>query len=136
MMGSDTDEATVYKSLLRHRNQEVRELIPSDQGGVMHTDRALTKDTIALWQRYHAGGVDDYTREAQNITQAIDRHLKPRSLDDPDNQRLLDQIGWHHAGGNLLPFLDQPEGAEPTNNRAERTLRPGVKGFTDKLSLC
>jgi len=19
-------------------------------------------------------------------------------LDDPDNQRLLDQIGWHHAG--------------------------------------
>ena len=38
----------------------------------MHTDRALTKDTIALWQRYHAGGVDDYTREAQNITQAID----------------------------------------------------------------
>jgi len=57
-------------------------------------------------------------------------------LDDPDNQRLLDQIGWHHAGGNLLPFLDQPEGAEPTNNRAERALRPGVKGFTDKLSLC
>ena len=48
MMGSDTDEATVYKSLLRHRNQEVRELIPSDQGGVMHTDRALTYDAWAL----------------------------------------------------------------------------------------
>ena len=164
-------------TVLRHRSQEVRELIPSDQGGVMHTDRALTydawalellaqqkcdhiirsidkvledkagsvrafgetlktllKDAIALWQRYHAGGVDDYTREAQNITQAIDRHLKPRSLDDPDNQRLLDQIGWHHAGGSLLPFLDQPEGAEPTNNRAERALCPGVTAR--KVSHC
>jgi len=115
MMGFDTDEASVYQIRLRHRHQGVRELIPSDYGGVMRTDRALTydawalelvaqqkccyhiirsidkvledkagsarafgetlktsfKDAIALWQRYHAGEVDDYTREAQSITQAI-----------------------------------------------------------------
>ena len=35
-------------TVLRHRSQEVRELIPSDQGGVMHTDRALTYDAWAL----------------------------------------------------------------------------------------
>lgn len=178
LMGFDTDEATVYQIRLRHRNQEVRELIPSDYGGVMHTDRALAydagafelvaqqkccyhiiraidkvledqagpartfgetlkallKDAIALWHRYHAGGVDDYTHRAQNIKQAMDRHLKPRSLDDPDNQRLLDQLGWHHAGGNLLRFLDQPEVAEPTNNRAERALRPAV--IARKVSHC
>jgi len=29
------------------------------------------KDGIALWRRHHTGEVDDYTREAQNITQAI-----------------------------------------------------------------
>jgi len=32
------------------------------------TFKTLFKDAIALWQRYHVGGVDDYTREAQNIT--------------------------------------------------------------------
>jgi len=35
------------------------------------TLKTLFKDAIMLWQRYHAGGVDDYTREAQNITQTI-----------------------------------------------------------------
>jgi transposase len=55
-------------------------------------------------------------------------------LDDPDNQRLLDKIGWHPAGGNLLRFLDQPDVAEPTNNRAERILRPAV--IARKVSHC
>lgn len=178
LMGFDTDEATVYQIRPRHRNEEVRELIPSDYGGVMHTDRAptydaevfemvpqqkccyhiirsidkvladktgtarafgetlkaLLQDAIALWHRYHGGGVEDYAGEVHRIKQAIDQHLKPRSLDDSDNQRLLDQIGWHHAGGNLLRFLDQPEVAEPTNNRAERALRPGV--IARKVSHC
>jgi transposase len=178
LMGFDTDEATLYQIRSRHRNEEVREIIPSDYGGVMHTDRAPTYDActlemvaqqkccyhiirsidkvledkagtacafgetlkallqeaIKLWHRYHTGGVEDYTSEASRIKQAIDQHLKPRSLDDPDNQRLLDQIGWHHAGGNLLRFLDQPEVAEPTNNRAERILRPAV--IARKVSHC
>jgi transposase len=178
LMGFDTDEATVYQIRSRHRNEEVRELIPSDYGGVMHTDRAPTYDAwtlemvaqqkccyhiirsidkvvedkagtarafgetlksllqeaIALWHRYHAGDVEDYRSEAHRIKQAIDQHLKPRSLDDPDNQRLLEQIGWQHAGGNLLRFLDQPEVAEPTNNRAERILRSGV--IARKVSHC
>ena len=178
LMGFDTDEATVYQIRPRHRNEEVRELIPSDYGGVMHTDRAPTYDAevfemvpqqkccyhiirsidkvledkagtarafgetlkallqeaIALWHRYHGGSVEDYTGEVHRIKQAIDQHLKQRSLDDSDNQRLLDQIGWHHAGGNLLRFLDQPEVAEPTNNRAERALRPGV--IARKVSHC
>jgi len=49
MMGFDTDEASVYQIRLRHRHQGVRELIPSDYGGVMHTDRALTCTTPGLW---------------------------------------------------------------------------------------
>ena len=48
MMGFDTDETTVYQIRLRHRHQGVRELIPSDYGGVMHTDRSLTYDAWAL----------------------------------------------------------------------------------------
>ena len=178
LMGFDTDEATLYQIRSRHRNEEVREIIPSDYGGVMHTDRAptydaevfemvpqqkccyhiirsidkvledkagtarafgetlkaLLQDAIVLWHRYHSGGVEDYTGEVHRIKQAIDQHLKRRSMVDCDNQRLLDQIGWHHAGGNLLRFLEQPEVAEPTNNRAERALRPGV--IARKVSHC
>ena len=49
MMGFDTDEASVYQIRLRHRHQGGgRELIPSDYGGVMRTDRALTYDAWAL----------------------------------------------------------------------------------------
>lgn len=70
----------------------------------------------------------------KRLKAAFDEHLKPRVLDDPDNQPLLDQLAWHHAGGNLLRFLDDPDTAEPTNNRAERALRPAV--IARKVSHC
>ena len=38
-MAFETDEATVYQVRARHRNEEVREVVPSDYGGVMVTDR-------------------------------------------------------------------------------------------------
>jgi len=60
--------------------------------------------------------------------------LRERQLPDPDNQRLLDQLRWHHERGNLLRFLDEPEVAEPTNNRAERALRSAV--IARKVSHC
>jgi transposase len=178
LMGFETDDAVVYQTRKRHRNEEVRELVPEDYAGIMHTDRgrsydagelefvkqqkcvyhiirsidevldrqsgparefgdtlkALLKESLDLWHRYHAGGVDDYAGQAERIKQAIDRHLSPRRLDDADNQRLLDQLGWHHDGGNLLRFLEEPELAEPTNNRAERALRSGV--IARKVSQC
>jgi len=46
---------------------------------------------------------------------------------------LLDEIGWHHDRGNLLRFLEDPA-VEPTNNRAERALRPAV--IARKVSQC
>ena len=35
LMAFETDEATVYQVRTRHRNEEVREVVPSDYGGVM-----------------------------------------------------------------------------------------------------
>ena len=40
LMAFETDEVTVYQVRARHRNEEVREVVPSDYGGVMVTDRA------------------------------------------------------------------------------------------------
>ena len=51
----------------------------------------------------------------------------------PVHQRLLNELGWHHDRGNLLRFLWEPE-IEPTNNRAERALRPAVSAR--KVSQC
>ena len=59
--------------------------------------------------------------------------LRDRRLKDPDNQRLLNELGWHHDRGNLLRFLADPR-IEPTNNRAERALRPAV--IARKVSQC
>ncbi len=49
LMAFETDEVTVYQVRSRHRNEEVRELIPSDYGGVMVTDRGRSYDSRTLY---------------------------------------------------------------------------------------
>ncbi len=48
LMAFETDGATVYQVRARHRNEEVREVVPSDYGGVMVTDRGRSYDAQAL----------------------------------------------------------------------------------------
>jgi hypothetical protein len=48
VMAFDTPASTVYQIRLRHRNEEVRELIPADYGGVMGTDRGKSYDAEEL----------------------------------------------------------------------------------------
>jgi len=43
-MAFDTDEASVYQIRRQHRNEEVRELVPADYGGILHTDRGRSYD--------------------------------------------------------------------------------------------
>ena len=54
-------------------------------------------------------------------------------MKDKDNQRLLNGIGEQMYRDRLLTFLHMP-GVEPTNNRAERLLRPAV--IARKVSQC
>ena len=48
LMAFETDDATVYQVRSRHRNEEVREVVPGDYGGVMVTDRGRSYDAQAL----------------------------------------------------------------------------------------
>ena len=48
LMAFETDDATVYQVRGRHRNDEVREVVPGDYAGVMVTDRARSYDAQAL----------------------------------------------------------------------------------------
>ena len=169
LMAFDSDQAAVFQIRDQHRNEEVRELIPSGFAGVMVTDRGrsyeaeelldvkqqkcldhlnrnidevvenkkgrarhfgtklkgLLKEARQLWREQRDGKASDYQARAEQIEENITVHLRPRSLKDADNQRLLDGIGLQHDRGNLVRFLNVPE-VEPTNNRAERRIRFSV----------
>jgi hypothetical protein len=169
LMTFETTAVTVYQIRARHRNQEVREVVPAAYAGVLVTDRGRSYDALELagvrqqkglahiqralsevlerqrgkarafgtclkglfrqamdlWRDSHQGKRAGLTAQADQLKEAIRHHLRDRPLKDPDNQRLLNEVGWHNDRGNLLRFLDDPR-IEPTNNRAERALRPAV----------
>jgi hypothetical protein len=60
-------------------------------------------------------GARDYARKVEAPDDALTLHLRNRVFKDPENQRL-------------------PDAPEPTNNRAERDLRPAV--IARKISQC
>jgi hypothetical protein len=74
-----------------------------------------------------------YSQRVRELGHALAFHLRNRYLKDADNQRLLDGVGWQSDLGHVLRLLEQ-EGIEPTNNRAERDLRPAV--IARKVSHC
>jgi transposase len=177
LMAFETADASVYQVRPQHRNEEVRELIPSDYAGTLVTDRGksydaqelravkqqkclahiqrslsqamerqpaseqwfprqlkeLLSEALALWRAYHEGERAEFEPRRAVLKEAIGKHLEARSLGDPENQRLRNELGRHHERGNLLRFLDDPT-IPPTNNAAERALRPAV--IARKVSQC
>ena len=95
--------------------------------------KGLLHDALQLWHDYHHGTVTDFATEAKALREELTYQLRDRLLTDADNQRLLNELGWHHDRGNLVRFLEDPR-IEPTNNRAERALRPAV--IARKVSQC
>ncbi|MEP7219641.1 MAG: transposase, partial [Bacteroidota bacterium] len=77
------------------------------------------------WHDWHAGRRRGYRANASDIQERLRHALRPRRLRDPENDRMLNELGRHNDRGNLLRFLDDP-GIAPTNNQAERDLRPAV----------
>ena len=95
--------------------------------------KALLQNANALWRQQRDGPVANYADQAEQIERDLTHLLRPRRLRDADNQRLLDGIGVQHDRQRVLNFLYKPE-VEPTNNRAERALRPAV--IARKVSHC
>jgi len=95
--------------------------------------KALPREGLALWHARGALSVDEFQTRSQLLDQQLTAHLRDRILKDGDNQTLLNGIGLQHGRGHLLRFLKM-EGVEPSNNRAERILRPAV--IARKVSHC
>lgn len=102
------------------------------------TLKILFKQANLLWRHYHRSRSQWYRRVTFPLARArliarITYHLRQRDLTDPDAQRLLKELGRHHRRGNLVRFLVDPQ-IPPTNNAAERALRPAV--IARKVSQC
>jgi transposase len=93
------------------------------------------REALSLWQEYSGGklSLEQYRHRGKKVQEKLTYQLRDRVLSDADNQRLLDGIGMQHDRGRVLLFLECPE-IEPTNNRAERGLRPAV--IARKVSHC
>ena len=96
---------------------------------------AFLREALKAAAQWREGHITEeaYAHEALRIERELTHHLRDRAFRDADNQRLLNELGRHHDRGNLLRFLFEDE-VEPTNNRAERALRPGV--ISRKVSQC
>jgi hypothetical protein len=82
-------------------------------------------EALARWHRHRDSPVADFKVEADALQTARISQRRDRRLKDPDNQRLLNALGWPHDRGHVLRVLTDPRVA-PTNHRAERALRPAV----------
>ena len=98
--------------------------------------KSQLQEAITLYKSFHdpESKLRNYAACVRALELEVNWHLRPRHLTDRDNQRLLNEIGRHHERGNLLRFLHWPTTVEPTNNAAERALRPAV--IARKVSQC
>jgi hypothetical protein len=128
-----SDEAQAFddvtqQTCLAHLLRSISDVLATKQGRARDVGerlKVLLQDALQLWHTFHAGEGADLATQAHPLWDAITYHLRPRLLTDPDNQRLLKGIGRHPDRGNVLRCLEAPRIA-PTNNRAERVLRPAV----------
>ena len=95
--------------------------------------RSLLDQARQLRRDYDAGLRDGYEDNVAKLEAALTHYLRSRKLTDPDNQRMLEQIGRQHAAGNVLRFLHDTR-LSPDNHLAEREIRPAV--IARKVSHC
>lgn len=131
------DEMQMQKCL-SHVLKNISTVEKSKEGPAKVFGRRLQKilrEGIQLWHEHREGKIDDdaYRQKGLKLEKAMEEQLKDRALTDPDNQRLLDGLGRQMDRGRLTLFLKHPE-IEPTNNVAERGLRPAV--IARKVSHC
>jgi len=121
---------------LGHVLRNVSQVVVEKQGPARRFGQrlmVLLREGLTLWHARGEIAADDFQTQAHRLDEQLTHHLRHRILRDDDNQRLLDGIGLQHDRGHLLRFL-VTEGVEPTNNRAERILRPAV--IARKVSQC
>lgn len=131
-------EGVDQQKCIAHIQRNLTAVLERNKGAARwfpQTLKDLLHEANELWKAHkeEPSSYETYIVKGKELEARLTEHLRPRNLTDPDNQRLLNELGRHHDRGNLVRFLSQPE-IEPTNNRAERALRPAV--IARKVSQC
>jgi hypothetical protein len=134
-------EAQAFDSLpqqqcLAHSQRSISAVLETTVGrarDVGEPRKGLLQEALELWHACRDGQRTDDKVDAEALQEEITYQLRHRSRQDPDPQRRLNELDWPHDRGNLVRFLADLRG-EPTNNRAERALRPAV--IARKVSQC
>ena len=131
-------ESIAQQKCLSHLLKNLSEVEKTKTGRARCFARDLKRtlrEALELWQLYETGGMEfqEYRERGEEIENKLTHQLRDRPLRDADNRRLLKGIRMQHERGRVLLFLIEPE-IEPTNNRAERGLRPAV--IARKVSQC
>ena len=129
-------DAVRQQKCLSHLIRNTQEVEPRQPGRARQFPRQLRellRQGLLLARRRPELEVLQFQQQVADLDQALDDLLRDRILRNRDNQRLLDGIGAQQDRHNLLRFLSDPR-VEPTNNRAERALRPAV--IRRKVSHC
>ena len=144
LMALETDEATVYQVRARHRNEEVREVVPSEYGGVMVTDRGRSYDAQALSGvkqqkclahvlrsisevvqtkrgrgRSFGKHLSGLLREAMELRQSYRRGEASDYV--AETERLRREVSYH-LRDRPMPALDSDRGADRDNGRLQNEL--------------
>jgi transposase len=147
ILGTDRGKSYDAKELIEvkqqkciaHIQRSIDEALEAKRGSACGFGLILKsqlKEAVELYKAFHdpTSKLPDYHKRVRALEEEISYHLRPREIKDPDNQRLLNELGRHHERGNLLRFLHEPTVIEPTNNAAEQALRPAV--IARKVSHC
>ena len=123
--------AQAKQRCLAHLLREIKEIVEKDELAPDSVDgrfcvelKIVFKQTINVWNEYREGtkSLQDLVKEkAQAVARLVELLLSP--IKHKDTRRLRKRIIRHNQ--ELFTFLDNPV-VEPTNNRAERQLRPLV----------
>ena len=131
-----TYDAKVFSGIkqqkcLAHILKNIRGLLEKPKRGRSHefllAVRAVFKKALKVHQVFQTGLLirEKFDCQGRCLTRRLDRLLELRTLSNKANVRLQSELGWHHARGSLSRFLLDPS-LSPTNNSAERALRPAV----------
>jgi transposase len=120
---------------LLRRTHELGETASPREQAILQTLSTLIQEAIDLAERRPTLTVEGYSRRVQEIDNRlenwlVDQYARWSSLSS-DLQRLLKHLANHRD--QWLLFLHDPE-VPPTNNHAERMLRPAV--ITRKVGGC
>jgi transposase len=124
-------EASGKQRCLSHLLNEIKKVeeknkfpIDSKDGRFLAELKSVLKESINSWNEYKKGtiSIKDLKEVRDKITSRMIEIIQ-MPLDSPDTNRILHRIIRHNK--ELFLFLDNPD-VEPTNNRAERHLRPNV----------